>query len=78
MDTRARLVELMDERHWSEYRLAIESELSQSTVANIFNRSTTPSVATLECICAGLGITLSQFFAEGTLVELTAEQCCSS
>ena len=86
MDTRARLVELMDERHWSEYRLAIESGLSQSTVANIFNRSTTPSVATLECICAGLGvcvglsisirlgITLSQFFAEGTLVELTAEQ----
>ena len=67
MDTRARLVELMDERHWSEYRLAIESGLSQSTVANIFNRSTTPSVATL-------GITLSQFFAEGTLVELTAEQ----
>ena len=74
MDTRARLVELMDERHWSEYRLASESGLSQSTVANIFNRSTTPSVETLECICAGLGITLSQFFAEGTLVELTAEQ----
>lgn len=74
MDMRARLLELMNERDWSGYRLAIESGLSQSTIANIFNRSTTPSIATLECICAGLGITLSQFFAEGALVELSAEQ----
>jgi len=43
-------------------------------VANIFNRNTTPSVATLESICAGFGITLAQFFAEGEMVELTAEQ----
>ena len=74
MDARKRLLDLMAERNWSEYRLAIESGLSQSTVANIFNRSTTPSLTTLECICAGLGITLAQFFAEGPLVELTAEQ----
>lgn len=74
MDAKARLRELMDERNWSEYRLAIASGLSQSTVANIFNRNTTPSVATLESICSGLGITLAQFFAEGELVELTREQ----
>lgn len=74
MDAKARLRELMEERNWSEYRLAIASGLSQSTVANIFNRNTTPSVATLESICSGLGITLAQFFAEGELVELTREQ----
>ncbi len=74
MDAKARIRELMQERDWSEYRLAIASGLSQSTVANIFNRNTTPSVATLESICAGFGITLSQFFAEGDMVELTAEQ----
>jgi len=74
MDAKARIRELMQERGWSEYRLAIASGLSQSTVANIFNRNTTPSVATLESICAGFGITLSQFFAEGDMVELTAEQ----
>lgn len=74
MDAKARIKELMAERNWSEYRLAIASGLSQSTVANIFNRNTTPSVATLESICAGFGISLAQFFAEGDMVELTAEQ----
>lgn len=74
MDAKARIKELMAERNWSEYRLAIASGLSQSTVANIFNRNTTPSVATLESICVGFGITLAQFFAEGDMVELTAEQ----
>ena len=74
MDAKARIKELMEERGWSEYRLAIASGLSQSTVANIFNRNTTPSVATLEIICNGFGITLAQFFAEGDMVELTEEQ----
>ena len=74
MDAKARIKELMAERNWSEYRLAIASGLSQSTVANIFNRNTTPSVTTLESICAGFGITLAQFFAEGEMVELTPEQ----
>lgn len=74
MDAKQRIRELMAERGWSEYRLAIASGLSQSTVANIFNRNTTPSIATLEAICAGFGISLSQFFAEGHLVELTSEQ----
>lgn len=74
MDAKARIRELMAERKWSEYRLAIASGLSQSTVANIFNRNTTPSIATLESICAGFGITLAQFFAEGDMVELTEEQ----
>ena len=74
MDTKMRIRKLMDERQWSEYRLAIASGLSQSTIANIFNRNTTPSVATLEAICHGFGISLAQFFAEGDLVELTSEQ----
>lgn len=74
MDAKARIKELMKERGWSEYRLAVASGLSQSTVANIFNRNTTPSVATLESICNGFGITLAQFFAEGNMVELKEEQ----
>lgn len=74
MDAKVRIRELMAERQWSEYRLAIASGLSQSTVANIFNRNTTPSISTLEAICQGFGITLSQFFAEGDLVELSEDQ----
>lgn len=74
MDAKERIRELMQERKWTEYRLAIASGLSQSTVANIFNRNTTPSVVTLEAICQGFGITLAQFFAEGDMVELSEEQ----
>ena len=32
-----------------------------------------PSIATPEMICSGFGITLSQFFAEGELVQITPE-----
>ena len=32
-----------------------------------------PSIPTLEAICRGYGITLSQFFAEGEMVELTPD-----
>ena len=74
MDVKARIVQLMRARGWSEYRLAIESGLSQSTIANIFSRSTTPSIATVESICGAFGITLAQFFAEGSMVELTDAQ----
>ena len=42
-------------------------------MANIFRRNTMPSITTLEAICNGFGITLSQFFAESDMVELTPE-----
>lgn len=74
MNAKLRIRKLMAERQWSEYRLALESGLSQSTISNIFSRNTTPSIPTLESICKAFGITLAQFFAEGDRVELTSEQ----
>ncbi len=74
MNTNERIVALMRERGWTEYRLAKESGLSQSTIANLFQRNTVPSISTLESICAGFGITLAQFFSDGNFVELTDEQ----
>ncbi len=73
MDVRARLQKLMEERGWSEYRLPKECGLSESTIANIFHRSATPSLATLEAICNSFDITLSHFFAEGDVVEMTPQ-----
>lgn len=73
MDTHARLRELMRKRGWTAYRLAKESGLSESTLANIFKRNTVPSITTLETICAAFGISLAQFFAENEMVELTPE-----
>lgn len=74
MDTHARLRQLMNERNWTEYKLAKESGLSQSTISNLFARNNTPSIPTLEIICRAFGITLAQFFADGNFVELTDEQ----
>ena len=73
MDTNERLRRLLNERGWTEYKLAKKCGLSQSTIANIYRRNTVPSIATLEAICNGFGITLSQFFADEQMVELTPE-----
>ena len=73
MDIHRRLRQLQNDRGWSEYRLAKESGLSVSTISNIFRRNTVPSIATLEAICNGYGITMAQFFAEGDMVELSPQ-----
>lgn len=74
MDTNARIRKLMDKKGWTEYKLAKESGLSQSTITNLFKRNTIPSIPTLEIICESFGITLAQFFADHNLAELTEEQ----
>ena len=80
MDVLERLRVLLDERGWTEYRLAKECGLSESTIANIFRRNSVPSITTLESICNGFGITLSQFFADDNMVELTpqAKELCDN
>lgn len=74
MNVIVRIQELMTARGWTEYRLAKETGLPTSTLANIFHRGSTPSIPTLETICDAFGISLCQFFAEGDFVSLTAEQ----
>lgn len=75
MDAHERIRQLMAERGWSEYRLAKEAGISQSTVSNVFKRNTAPTLPTLEALCTGFGITMAQFFTEGSApVALTEEQ----
>lgn len=73
MDVLERLQALLDARGWTMYHLSKMSGLSESTIANIYRRNAVPSIVTLEYICKGFGITLSQFFADGEMVELTPE-----
>lgn len=73
MDVLERLRQLMEERGWTMYRLARESGLTESTIANIYRRNAMPSLAMLETICQGFGITLAQFFSDGDMVELSPE-----
>ncbi len=74
MDILARLKEYKQKSGWTDYRIAKEAGLSPNTVSNIFVRNNTPSTPTLQAICRAFGITMSQFFTEGDLVELTEEQ----
>lgn len=75
MDVIKRIDDLMKERNWSDYKLASESGLSSSTIANIHRRNTVPSISTLEAICSAFGITLSQFFADNMQsVQLSTDQ----
>ncbi len=74
MDTQKRIRELMEERRWTDYRLAKEANLSHSTVTNMFNRNNAPTLPTLEAVCQAFGITLAQFFANEDEMTLTEEQ----
>ena len=53
---------LRKERGWSIYKLAEESELTQSTISNMFIRQTLPTISTLSQICDAFPITLAEFF----------------
>lgn len=62
-------------RNWSEYQLAEKSGLPQSTISSWYRKQMNPSLGSLEKICNGFGITLSQFFAlEDESISLTPEQ----
>ena len=75
MDILGRINTLKEERGWSNYRLAKASGISENSLNNLFRRNNLPTIPTLEAICKGLGITLSQFFAEdGEAVELMETQ----
>jgi len=74
MDTKRKIKELMDERGWTIYELSKRSGLAQTTISNMWKRNTEPTIPSLRQLCDAFGITLSQFFAEGDMVELTPEQ----
>lgn len=73
MDANEKIKLLLDQRGWTAYRLSKNCGLSENTIRNMLKRNSVPSISTLEAICKGFGITLSEFFAEGDLVEVSPE-----
>lgn len=73
MDATDRIKQLLSQRGWTAYRLSKNSGLAESTITNILKRNNVPSISTLEAICNGFGITMSQFFAEGNVIEVTPD-----
>lgn len=74
-DVLASIERLRIERGWTEYYLAERVGLPQSTISTWYRKNMIPTLPSLEKICDGLGITLSQLFAEGEeAVSLTENQ----
>ncbi len=70
MNVLKRINTLRLERGWSIYRLSIEANLPQSTMINMFNRETLPSLSTLESLCGAFEISLSEFFREEPIEKI--------
>ena len=70
-----RITQLRLERKWSEYELAKYSNNTQSTISTWYRENQLPTIKSLDKICSGSGITLSQFFAENCdAISLTPKQ----
>lgn len=63
-------------RGWNEYTLAKNSGIPQTTISTWYRNNLQPNLASIERICAGFNMTLSEFFCEDPfmMVELTKEQ----
>lgn len=59
-----RIIELREERHWTEYQLAEKSGLTQSTISSWYRKNMLPTIPSLTKICDAFGISISQFFLE--------------
>ena len=60
-----RLIQLMEERNMTAYRLSMLSGVNQTTIADIKKmRNTAVNVRIIFELCQGLGIDLSEFFSD--------------
>ena len=56
--------QLKNDRGCTDYRLASEAMIPQSTLASIYERNTPPKLDILEYLCNAFGITHEKFFQE--------------
>ena len=64
MNVREKLLALLLTRGWSFYRLAKESGVAWSTIRNMFERGTDPTLSTLEALCTGLDVSLVELLQD--------------
>lgn len=74
MDIIDKIEKYKKQRGWSDYKLALESGVAQSTIATMKQRRTPPKVDMLQSICEAFGMTLAQFFLDDEKVEILSEQ----
>lgn len=57
-----RILELCKQRNWTEYKLAKETKIPNSSINAMFKNNHMPTIYNLQKICSAFQITLSQFF----------------
>ena len=72
-DVLSRIKELREARGWSVYHLAKLSGIPQSTIATWYQKNLYPPVDKIEILCQTFGISLTEFFSDGTLFEANPE-----
>ena len=73
MNVQDRLNELLKNKIYHGIGLLKNSGIPEETLTNIFKRGSIPTIPTLEMICKGLNISLSEFFAEDDMIECSPE-----
>ena len=70
-----RILELRNERGWTEYKLSEESGIAQTTISSWYRKDVLPTIPSLKKICDAYNISLAQFFNyEGEPVALNEDQ----
>ncbi|MCD8336965.1 MAG: helix-turn-helix domain-containing protein [Lachnospiraceae bacterium] len=59
-----RIQELCEKKHMSRYRLAQRSGVPSISITRYINGQKSPAITTLEKLCAGFDISLSEFFED--------------
>lgn len=74
-DSLERIQTLCEERDWSYYQLSKVSGIAYSTLSTMMNKHNAPSLPTLQKLCQGFGISVTDFFEpDRSASSLTEEQ----
>lgn len=75
MDIKKKIRDIMDRQGYTIYRLSKATGLSQTSIANWFNKvNNEPSIQALEKVCEVFGITMAELFAEEDTVMLPCKE----
>ena len=66
-NTLLRIQELLELKKWTIYKLSKESDIPYSSLNSLFLKNNQPTISTLEKICNGFNISLSDFFSNKKL-----------
>ena len=69
-----KLDHLRKEKGLSVFKLTEQAGLSENTVYNWYKKKSQPTIYALKAVCDVLGVSLSYFFAENTLENITAQE----